>query len=37
MVNYYPSTNLIEISSNDILSYLKEEVSFPVIGGLVCS
>lgn len=37
MVDYYMSMKLIKISSNDILSYLKEEVTFPVKRGLVYS
>lgn len=37
MVASYLSMKLIEISSNDILSYLKEEVNFPVKRGLVYS
>lgn len=31
MIDYDLSMKLIEISSNDILSYLKEEVNCPVI------
>lgn len=37
MVDCCLSMKLIEISSNDILSYLKEEVHFPIKRGLVYS